>query len=39
MFYAAYEFKKEKIYYKQGFNAKEYVDQHEADFKDIKNEQ
>lgn len=39
LFYAAYEFKNDKIYYKQGFNAKEYVNQNEADFKDIKNEQ
>ena len=36
LFYAAYEYKNDKIYYKRGFNAKAYVEQHKPDYKDIK---
>lgn len=36
MFYATYEFKNDKIYYKRDINPKTYVKEHQSDYKDIK---
>lgn len=36
MFYATYEFKNDKIYYKRDINPKTYVKEHKSDYKDIK---
>ncbi|HDS2021725.1 TPA: cystatin-like fold lipoprotein, partial [Staphylococcus aureus] len=36
MFYATYEFKNDKIYYKRDINPKTYVKEHQPDYKDIK---
>ncbi|HCG2261498.1 TPA: DUF4467 domain-containing protein [Staphylococcus aureus] len=36
MFYATYEFKNDKIFYKRDIDPKTYVKEHQSDYKDIK---
>lgn len=36
LFYATYEFKDDKIYYKRDIDPKTYVKEHHPDYKDIK---